>query len=406
MTPAAPIDPTPLAVAAGDRAPAAAPVPELSIVMPCLNEAETLGTCVRKAQGFLSRAGVAGEVIVADNGSTDGSREIAAELGARVVAVEARGYGSALRGGIAAARGRFVIMGDADDSYDFSALDALLQALRAGAELAMGNRFQGGIRAGAMPALHRYLGNPVLSGLGRLLFRAPVGDFHCGLRGFRREAYERLGLQTAGMEFASEMVIAATLHGLRIAEVPVTLDRDGRSRPPHLRSWSDGWRHLRFMLLYSPDWLFLLPGLALFAGGLLAGAWIAAEPLAVGGVVLDIHTLLLLGFLVILGFQLVVFAVSTKLFAVREGFLPADTRLARLGRGVTLERGLLVGLLAALAGAALLAWAVSGWSRVGFRELDPRVSMRQVIPAVVLMMLGMQTLFASFFLSLLGLRKR
>ncbi len=379
---------------------------ELSIVMPCLDEAETLGTCLDKARGFLERARVTGEIIVADNGSRDGSRDIARVRGARVVEVEERGYGSALRGGIAAARGRFVIMGDADDSYDFAALDGLLDALRSGAELAMGNRFRGGIRPGAMPALHRWLGNPVLSGLGRLFFRAPVGDFHCGLRGFERAAYERLGLQTTGMEFASEMVIAASLGGLRIADVPVVLHPDGRSRRPHLRTWRDGWRHLRFMLLYSPDWLFLLPGLTLFAGGLLALAWIATAPRPVAGVVLDIHTLLLAGFLVILGFQVVVFALSTKLFAQREGFLPGDPRLQRLAARVRLEHGLLIGAAAAAAGLGLLAWAVSSWSRAGFGELNPRVTMRQVVPAVVLLVLGAQTVFASFFLSLLGLRKR
>ena len=252
----------------------------------------------------------------------------------------------------------------------------------------MGNRFRGGIRPGAMPALHRWLGNPVLSGLGRLFFRAPVGDFHCGLRGFERAAYERLGLQTTGMEFASEMVIAASLGGLRIADVPVVLHPDGRSRRPHLRTWRDGWRHLRFMLLYSPDWLFLLPGLTLFAGGLLALAWIATAPRPVAGVVLDIHTLLLAGFLVILGFQVVVFALSTKLFAQREGFLPGDPRLQRLAARVRLEHGLLIGAAAAAAGLGLLAWAVSSWSRAGFGELNPRVTMRQVVPAVVLLVLG------------------
>lgn len=384
----------------------AAPAPELSIVMPCLNEAETLSACVRKAQAFLARSGVAGEVIVADNGSHDGSPELATSLGARVVSVTEKGYGSALRGGIAAARGRFVVMGDADDSYDFSALDDFLRELRAGHALVMGNRFRGGLQPGAMPALHRYLGNPVLSGLGRLFFRSPAGDFHCGLRAFDRAAIEALRLQTTGMEFASEMVIAATLAGLRIAEVPIVLHPDGRSRPPHLRSWRDGWRHLRFMLLYSPDWLFLLPGVLLLALGLAAGARLTAGPWPLAGAVLDVHSLLVCGFLVILGFQLVVFAASTKQFALREGFLPADPRFTWLSRRASLEHGLLLGLGAALIGLVLLVVAVAGWSGTGFGPLDPRVTMRQVIPAVVLLILGMQTLFASFFLSLLGLPRR
>ncbi len=379
---------------------------ELSIVMPCLDEAETLARCLDKARGFLERAQVKGEILVADNGSRDDSRAIAARGGARVVEVSERGYGSALRGGIAAARGRYVIMGDADDSYDFSSLDELLRELRAGCDLVMGNRFRGGIRPGAMPALHRYLGNPVLSGLGRLFFRAPIGDFHCGLRGFSRAAYQRLRLQTTGMEFASEMVIAATLHGQRIVEVPVVLHRDGRSRAPHLRSFRDGWRHLRFMLLYSPGWLFLLPGALLFGTGLLAGAWLAGGPRRVGALELDVHTLLLAGFLVILGYQLVVFAAFTRIFAVVEGFRPPSARLQGLFRHLDLERGLLAGALTALVGIALLAAAVGSWRAAGFGGLDPRATMRQVIPAVVLLTLGAQTIFASFFLSLLGLARR
>ncbi len=374
--------------------------------MPCLDEAETLGRCVDQARGFLARAGVAGEVVVADNGSRDGSREIALRHGARVVEVPERGYGAALRGGIAAARGRFVIMGDADDSYDFAALDGLLAELRAGGELVMGNRFRGGIAPGAMPWLHRYLGNPVLSGLGRLFFRARVGDFHCGLRGFERAAYERLRLQTTGMEFASEMVIAASLHGQRVVEVPVTLRKDGRSRPPHLRSFRDGWRHLRFMLLYSPGWLFLLPGALLLVAGLVGGAWLAGGPRRAGALELDVHTLLVAGFLAILGYQLVVFAAFTRVFAVVEGFRPKSARLEALFRRLNLERGLLAGFAFALAGALLLGAALLDWRAAGFGGLDPRASMRQVIPSVVLLTLGAQTVFASFFLSLLGLARR
>jgi Glycosyl transferase family 2 len=378
---------------------------ELSIVMPCLNEAETLATCIRKAQGCLTRLSIRGEVVVADNGSSDGSQGIARELGARVVEVAERGYGNALRAGIEAATGRYVVMGDADDSYDFSALDAFIERLRAGDDLVMGNRFQGGIRPGAMPPLHRYLGNPALTAIGRLFFRSRAGDFHCGLRAFSREAYTRMQLQTTGMEFASEMVVSATLKGMRLSEVPTVLHKDGRSRPPHLRSWRDGWRHLRFMLLYSPDWLFLYPGLLLLGVGTLLGARLAVGPLVVAGAVLDIHTLLVSGFLVILGYETVLFAVFTKLFAVREGFLP-DDRLARLATAAGLERGVLVGLTASGLGLALLLWAFASWSSVRFGDLDPRVTMRAVIPAIVVMVLGLQTVFSSFLFSLFSLRRR
>lgn len=380
-------------------------MPEFSVVMPCLNEAETLETCVCKARAAFARLGLAGEIVVADNGSQDGSPALARRLGARVVEVAEQGYGSALRGGIEASCGRYVIMGDADDSYDFSALEGFVEQLRAGHDLVMGNRFRGGLRPGAMPALHRYLGNPLLSGIGRLFFHSPAGDFHCGLRGFSRAAYARMHLQTTGMEFASEMVIAATLRGMAITEVPIVLHKDGRSRPPHLRSWRDGWRHLRFMLLYSPNWLFLMPGILLLVLGLTAGARLTVGPLVFGRAILDIHSLLVAGFLVILGFQAVTFALFTKLFAAREGFLPEDA-WSRLAGRVGLERGLAVGVLVALAGAGLLLAAVHSWSSVRFGQLDPRVSMRQAIPAVVLLVLGLQTILSSFLFSLLGLRKR
>jgi hypothetical protein len=345
-------------------------------------------------------------VIVADNGSTDGSRELAARLGARVVPVAQRGYGAALDGGIRAARGRWVVMGDADDSYDFSALDPFVHALRAGNELVMGNRFRGGIRPGAMPFLHRYLGNPVLSAVGRLFFRAPVGDFHCGLRAFSRDAYARIQPQTTGMEFASEMVIRATLGGLRIAEVPTVLHRDGRSRDSHLRTWRDGWRHLRFMLLFSPRWLFLLPGAVLTIAGALGAAWIAVAPRAVGGVVLDIHTLLMAGLACLVGYQLVVFALFAKVFAANEGFQPMPPRLARLFRVATLELGVIAGALMSLLGVAILVSAVVTWGEVEFGALDARVTMRRVIPGAIITALGVQTLFSSFFLSTLGLKRR
>jgi len=382
-----------------------APV-ELSIVMPCLNEAETLATCIQKAQRSLAENNVAGEIIVADNGSTDGSPELAERLGARVVNVQAKGYGNALMGGIAAARGRYVIMGDADDSYDFSALGPFIAKLREGHDLVMGNRFRGGIKPGAMSPLHRYFGNPVLTTIGRLFFRSPCGDFHCGLRGFSKSAVMNLDLQTTGMEFASEMVVKATLQGLRIAEVPTTLSPDGRSRPPHLRSWRDGWRHLRFLLLYSPRWLFLYPGSLLMVIGLGTMLWLVPGPQVIGGVTFDVHTLLYAAVAIVIGFQSILFAVFTKVFAISEGLLPRDERLERAFRHVTLEVGVVVAIILILAGLAGSAYAYWFWDQLSFGNLDPARTMRIVIPAVTSLTLGCQTLFSSFFLSILGLRRR
>ncbi len=379
---------------------------ELSIVMPCLNEAETLATCICKAQQFLHTHGVAGEVIVADNGSTDGSLAIAAQHGARLVHVAARGYGSALLGGIQAAHGQYVIMGDADDSYDFTALQPFLDELRGGADLVMGNRFAGGIAPGAMPPLHRYLGNPVLTTIGRLFFRSPVHDFHCGLRGFRRDAILALDLRTTGMEFASEMVVKATLHGLTIREVPTTLAVDGRSRPPHLRSWRDGWRHLRFLLLYSPRWLFLYPGLLLIGLGLLAWLWLLPAPRTVGGVTFDVHTLLYAAVAIVVGFQAVLFALFTKVFAISERLLPADTRLTRLLERLTLEGGLIGGGLLLLCGLGASGVAFGVWSQQDFGDLIPSQMLRVIIPAATLIMLGAQVIWASFFISILGLKRQ
>jgi len=313
--------------------------------MPCLNEAETLATCIAKAQASLRERGVRGEVIVADNGSTDGSQTIAAEMGARVVSVQAKGYGNALLGGIAEERGTYVIVGDADDSYDFSEVGPFIEQLRLGHELVMGNRFKGHIKRGAMPALHRYLGNPLLSGIGQLFFHSPCGDFHCGLRGFRRDVMTRLNLQTAGMEFASEMVVKASLHRLRIVEVPITLSPDGRSRPPHLRSWRDGWRHLRFLLLYSPSWLFLYPGMLLMLLGLLIGVWLLPGPRIINGIIFDVHTLLYAAMAIVIGFQSVIFAAFTKIFAINEGLLPEAPRMRRLFRRITLIRVITVSRL-------------------------------------------------------------
>jgi len=382
---------------------AAAARVEVSIVMPCLDEAETLASCIQSAQRALESGGFRGEVVVADNGSTDGSVVIAKELGARVVEVSRRGYGNALIGGIEAAEGEFVVMGDADASYDFGAIAPFIERLRAGDDLVVGHRFAGGIERGAMPWSHRWLGNPVLTRIGRIFFHAPVGDMHCGLRAFRKDAFERMHLRATGMEFASEMVIKASLKGMRISEVPVVLRPDGRSRPPHLRTWRDGWRHLRFMLLFSPRWLFLYPGLALFAAGVLLSALLLPGPLRVGGVRLDIHTLLVAGFLALLGYQLVLFAVFTKIFAVREGFHPPHPVLERIFKYVTLEVGLAAGALMALAGIVALVVAVASWQSVGFGNLDPSLTMREVIPAVVLLALGTQTVFASFFISILSI---
>jgi glycosyltransferase involved in cell wall biosynthesis len=382
-----------------------APV-EFSIVMPCLNEAETLSICIQKAQRSLSENNVAGEIIIADNGSIDGSQEIAEQHDARVVDVQSKGYGSALMGGIAAARGEYIIMGDADDSYDFSKLGPFIAKLRQGYDLVMGNRFRGGIAPGAMPALHRYLGNPVLTTMGRLFFRSPVGDFHCGLRGFSKSAVTKLDLHTTGMEFASEMVVKATLRGMRIAEVPTTLSPDGRTRAPHLRSWRDGWRHLRFLLLYSPRWLFLYPGALLMLIGLMVMIWLIPGPKAIAGIRFDVHTLLYAAAAIIIGFQSILFAVFTKIFAISEGLLPEDPRLDRVFQYVKLEVGLLVSFLLIIAGLSGSVYAYWFWDRVSFGNLDPSRTMRIVIPAVTALTLGCQILFSSFFLSILGLRRR
>jgi Glycosyl transferase family 2 len=378
---------------------------ELSVVMPCLNEAETVATCVEQALTAMRRNCIAGEVVVADNGSTDGSPEIAARAGARVVKVESRGYGAALMGGVAAARGRYVIMGDADESYNFNDIPRFLEKLRQGHDLVIGNRFQGGIRQGAMPPLHRFVGNPVLTAIGRLFFASPCGDFHCGLRGFSKGAYQRMGLRTSGMEFASEMVVKATLFHMRIAEVPTTLSPDGRSRPPHLRSWRDGWRHLRFLLLYSPRWLFLYPGILLIAAGALGGACLLPGPLTIGRVTLDVHALLYAAIGVLLGFQCVAFAMFTKVFAISEGLLPEDPRLKRLFQYVTLEAGLLAGAVLMLLGVGGTVFAVSSWGLHRFGHLDPVRMMRVVIPAALALTLGFQVILASFFLSVLGITR-
>ena len=378
---------------------------ELTILMPCLNEAATIGGCIAKARGFLERAGIEGEVLIADNGSDDGSRVLAERAGARVVEVRERGYGAALAGGIAAARGRYIIMGDADESYDFGRLEGFVAKLRDGHPLVMGNRFRGDIRRGAMPFLHRYLGNPVLSFVGRLLFRTGVGDFHCGLRGFDREAVRSLHLSTTGMEFASELVVKASLAGWRIAEVPTTLSPDGRGRPPHLRTWRDGWRHLRFLLLFSPRWLFLYPGLALLAVGIALMSALYFAPLHFLGVGLDIHSMLYSSAAALLGLQLCLFALFARVAAQGAGLLPRQPALEKLLAALTLERGLLAGLCMVLLGVLWSAAAVWQWHAAGFGGLDPRVVMRDTIPATALMVGGMEFVLASFLLSVLRLRE-
>ena len=379
---------------------------ELSVVMPCLNEARTVGACVREAREAMASAGIAGEVIIADNGSTDGSQAIAAQHGARVEPVAEKGYGHALRGGFAAARGRFLLMGDADQSYDFSHLTRFVERLRAGDDLVMGNRFRGGVAPGAMPWKNRYLGNPVLSFVGRLFFRTGIGDFHCGLRGFSAAAYRRMNLRTTGMEFASEMVIKAVILGLRVTEVPTVLRRDGRDRPPHLRPWRDGWRHLRFMLLFSPRWLFFYPGIFLMLAGTLLGAVLLPGPLHLGSVQLDVHTLLFAAAGILIGFQAVSFAALSKYFAIRSGLRPAEAQFETWLARLTLEAGIVVGGLLIAAGVLLWAIAVWRWREHGFGSLQPAQTLRWVIPGTLSLELGCQMILTSFFLGVLRLDTR
>ncbi len=379
---------------------------ELSIIMPCLNEAETVAACIKKAQRFLKLSNIVGEVIVADNGSTDGSMEIAESCQARVVRVMEPGYGSALIGGIEAARGTYVVMGDADDSYDFFNLMPFIEKMRAGYDLVMGNRFKGGIKPGAMPFLHRYLGNPVLSVVGRLFFSSPVGDFHCGLRAFRKEAIQRLNLQTTGMEFASEMVVKASLNKLRICEVPTILSPDGRSRRPHLRTWRDGWRHLRFLLLYSPRWLFLYPGASLMLLGSIIMLLLLPGTLTLGGIGFDINTMMYAAAAVIVGFQMISLAVFAKVFAINAKLLPEDTRLDFLAKKGALEVGIASGTLLCVLGLTGSIIAVVTWESTSFGPLAPTSVMRVVIPSVTAVILGMQLIISSFFIALLSIKRR
>jgi glycosyltransferase involved in cell wall biosynthesis len=378
----------------------------VTILMPCLNEAETLAFCVRQAVAALRDNKVAGEVVVADNGSTDGSQKIATDEGARVVNVPVRGYGAALIAGIEAARGKYILMADADASYHFEHLPRFLPKLDQGYDLVMGNRFSGTIEPRAMPPLHRYLGNPVLSSIGRIFFGIPVRDFHCGLRAFRRDPVLALNLRTTGMEFASEMVVKSSLAGLRMTEVPTTLSPDGRSRPPHLRSWRDGWRHLRFLLLFSPRWLFLIPGVVTFFVGIILSLWLIPGPQTVGRWTFDVDTLTYALGLVLIGAHISVFAVSARVFGTHEGFLPPNPKFERIFNYINLEVGLLFGAVLLLAGLGILGYAIHIWHGAGFGNLSPQRMLRLTLPSATCFMLGVEAIFGSFFLSLLGMNRR
>jgi Glycosyl transferase family 2 len=343
--------------------------------------------------------------VVADNGSTDGSQQLARDAGARVVDIQDKGYGNALMGGILAARGEYVIMGDADDSYDFTNLMPFIEELRKGSDLVMGNRFKGGIEPGAMPPLHKYLGNPVLSFVGRLFFRSKIGDFHCGLRGFRKDSAIALGLQATGMEFASEMVVKATLAKQKITEVPTTLKKDGRSRPPHLRSWRDGWRHLRFLLLFSPRWLFFVPGIVIGTAGIVIGAAVAAGPITIGSVTFDVDTLVAASAMVVIGFQAVLFWLFTQVYAGAEGFLPEEPKVQRLLEKLSLERGLIAGAVIGLAGLGGLIFSLTYWHANKFGQLNYEHALRLMVPSVTALVLSCQLILGTFFLSILGIKQ-
>ena len=379
--------------------------PELSVVMPCLNEAETLDICIKKAKSFFEANHITGEIVIADNGSTDGSIAIAESLNAKVVHAAQKGYGSALKTGINAASGTYIIMGDADDSYDFGNLMPFLENLRAGYDLVMGNRFKGGIEKDAMPFLHKYLGNPVLSFIGKLFFKIKINDFHCGLRGFSKSAYHKMNLKTSGMEFASEMVVKSKLNNLNITEVPTTLKKDGRTRAPHLKTWSDGWRHLRFLMLYAPNWLFLYPGILLATIGLLLSLLLIFQPLEINGIILDVHTLLFASAFLLIGFQFVIFYGFTKIFAVENELLPKSKRYNSLIKIINLEKGLILGFLLICLGLYLSFKSLAVWQTNDFGNLDTNTTLRLVIPAITLLQLGIQTMLFSFFFSVLGLKK-
>ena len=379
---------------------------ELTILMPCLNEAKTLKTCISKANSFLINNNIDGEVLIADNGSTDGSQEIAINTGARVVNVPEKGYGAALIGGCEAAYGKYVIMGDSDDSYDFSNLMPFVEKLREGYDLVMGNRFKGGIEKGAMPPLHKYLGNPVLSTIGRILYKSPIKDFHCGLRGYNRESILSLNLHTTGMEYASEMVVQATLHKLKICEVPTTLKKDGRDRPPHLKSWSDGWRHLTFLLMHAPNWLFLYPGILFFIIGIIFSTIIIIiNPIIIGTIRFDINTLLYFTISTIVGFQLIIFYLLTKKYAAITKFIPVtkfDTHILKF----TMNKGIFIGAILILIGIISSIISIIIWQNSGYGDLDASKMLRLTMPILTTFVCGIQLMFSSFFLGILEIKTK
>jgi len=385
-------------------APQSAPAPELTVVLPCMNEGETLAACLQQIQQAFRDNGIQGEIVLADS-STDQSPTIARGMGARVVTLEPRGYGAAIMAGVAAARGRYILMGDPDGSYDFAHIPRFLEKLRAGADLVMGNRFLGGVKPGAMRPLHR-VGNPVMTWIGRVMFRSPLGDFHCGLRAFSREAFERMDLRTTEWELASEMVLKATIFGMKVVEVPTTLSPDGRNRPPHLRGFYGAWRNMRYQLLYSPRWLFLYPGVALLLIGMAAGLWLLPGPARIGAITFDINTLVFAAAAVLLGFQAIAFAVFTKVFAITEGLLPADERITRLLRSFSLETGVILGVIMMLAGLAGSAFALSVWGQRHFGPLAPTEMLRLVIPSALMLALGLETILSSFFLGVLAMARK
>ncbi len=378
----------------------------LTILMPCLNEAETLALCINKANCWVAHSGIQAEVLIADNGSTDGSQAIAESLGARVIQVYQRGYGSALFHGCMAAEGEWIIMGDSDDSYDFGNLDPFIQKLGEGFDLVMGNRFLGGIASGAMPWKNRYLGNPILTCVGRLLFKCPAKDFHCGLRGLRKEAFLRMDLRTTGMEFASEMVIKASLFRMRIAEVPTTLTKDGRSRPPHLRPWRDGWRHLRFMLLFSPRWLFFIPGATLFLISMISYSALLSGPVKFGAVIFDVHTLFFVEVGLVLGFLAAILGVVIRMFGIREGLLQEHSFLEKIRASPILEVGGIVGISMMLGGIYFGFDALMVWSAVKFGPLTLGALLRTISFSTTLFMLGGITLMTSLIMGFLALPTR
>ena len=379
---------------------------EFTILMPCLNESETLGNCIKKAFAFIEREKIEGEVLISDNGSTDGSQEIATKLGARLVFAKNIGYGEALLEGINNARGIYIIMGDSDESYDFSNLMPFVNELRKGCDLVIGNRFKGGIEKEAMPFLHKYIGNPILSFIGRLLFRIKIKDFHCGLRGFTKEAYLRMNLTTSGMEFASEMVVKAALNKMKIVEVPITLSVDGRSHPPHLRTWHDGWRHLRFLLMFSPKWLFLYPGILIIVISLLTGFLLLFNPIKVRGIVFDINTLIIASFSLLVGVQFVFFHAFVRIYSITSGLIPSDKNFENIFRYFTLERGLVLGILISIAGSIVMLATFISWSSTGFSDLLPSTFVRRILSGILPFVLGIQLIVFSFIFSIIGIKRK